>query len=109
MDTNEPMEATQCEWSLTTKDTECWFFKPMENMQLHLAYLDISCTPRVIFTNTLGHAFEEVFFSDNIDARSFLSTNGFRACSVNAEFMRIFGHPSAVVKYNWYQERVYQP
>ena len=109
MDNNEATEVAQPVYSLRTENKDCWFFKPLENMQMHLAYLDQFYEPRIIFTNTLGHVFEEISLSDDKGAKSFLRTNGFQACLDNDEFMKLFGLPTTIEKYDWYQERVYQP
>ena len=100
MDNNEAIEETNSVSSLATETTECWFFKPLENMQMHLAYLDLTPELRIIFTNTIGHAFEEVAFSGVEGAKSFLDTNGFQACLDNDEFMKLFGLPTTIEKYN---------
>ena len=95
------------DWQVGSNDIEAWYFRPLENMQMHLAFLDTSSCLRLIFTNTLGHAFEEIEFHDVVSANSFLKANGFKACSNHEGFLSLFSHPVEITKLSWYKEQVY--
>ena len=96
------------DWQVSSNAIEAWYFRPLENMQLHLAFMDTSGCLRLIFTNTFGHAFEEIEFDSIDSANHFLEVNGFKACASHNGFKSLFSHPSQITKFNWYEEQVYR-
>lgn len=107
MTVNETYNSDLSEDSLPAGNASNWHFKALENMQMHLAYIDLSDEIRVIFTNTIGHCFEEITFQNEKIAYSFLRNNGFKSCTLNGHFMKLFSLPSSIEKHEWYQQKVY--
>ena len=100
-------QSNSFDWQLSSDDIEAWYFRPLENMQMHLAFLHTSGCLRLIFTNTIGHAFEEIEFDDVVNANRFLEVNGFKSCASHKGFLSLFSHPTEITKFNWYQEQIY--
>jgi hypothetical protein len=95
------------EWTLETANSERWHFKAMENMQMHLAYWDAENGNIVLFTNTMGHVFDEVVCSSSEEVKELFAKHRFRRCVDDKEFMRLFGHPLQIEKHQYYQESFY--